>query len=530
METAMKKMMNTFKRTMALGLPLLLAASLAACNRGESQEKSTSVDTAPVERRSLDISADASGQIEPLRIVEVKSRVGGEVQQMPVETGQELQQGALIAMVDPRDVRNALSQAQADQALASARVANSSAQRRRAEKLAKEGLLSAQDLETTQLQETDARAQLVKAKTNLQLAQEKAGDVDIRAPISGMVIEKTVEQGQIIASASGNVSGGTTLVKMADLSTVQARALVDETDIGRVKPGQPAQVTVEAYPGRTFRGTVSKIEPQAVVDQNVTMFPVLVELTNPDRLLKPGMNAEVSVSIAHRENVVAVPNEAVANPRDAATAGAALGLDEDQLRTQLATMRQGRGGRSGTGTAGGTGSGGGTGGTGTGSNDQAAGGSGAGTNASGRGSGGGWRGRAGGGTGATGGGAGEGAGAGGAMRASSGSRSSGDVRPGIVFVKGATGPEPKSVLLGLSDWDYSEVIRGLEPGTQVYLISVAQLKQQQTQSTDRMRQRAGGGILGGGGGAGGAGGGQRSGGGGTSGGSGGGGSRSGPGQ
>jgi HlyD family secretion protein len=517
METAMKKMMNTFKRTMALGLPLLLAAGLAACNRGESQEKSTSVDTAPVERRSLDISADASGQIEPLRVVEVKSRVGGEVQQMPVETGQELQQGALIAMVDPRDVRNALSQAQADQALASARVANSSAQRRRAEKLAKEGLLSAQDLETTQLQETDARAQLVKAKTNLQLAQEKAGDVDIRAPISGMVIEKTVEQGQIIASASGNVSGGTTLVKMADLSKVQARALVDETDIGRVKPGQPAQVTVEAYPGRTFRGTVSKIEPQAVVDQNVTMFPVLVELENPDRLLKPGMNAEVSVSIAHRENVVAVPNEAVANPRDAATAGAALGLDEDQLRTQLAALRQGRGGRSG-----GSGGAGGAGGTGTGGNDQAAGGSG-------RGSGGdrgGWRGNAGG-TGGTGGGADSGGGAGGAMRASSGSRSSGDVRPGIVFVKGATGPEPKSVLLGLSDWDYSEVIRGLEPGTQVYLISVAQLKQQQTQATDRMRQRAGGGILGGGAAGGGGGGGQRGGGGGAP--SGGGGSR-GPGQ
>ena len=116
------------------------------------------------------------------------------------------------------------------------------------------------------------------------------------------------------------------------------------------------------------------------------------------------------------------------------------------------------------------------------------------------------------------------------MRAGSGSRSSGDVRPGIVFVRGANGPEPKSVLLGLSDWDYSEVIRGLEPGTQVYLISVAQLKQQQTQATERMRQRAGGGMLGGGGGApGGGGGGQRGGGGGAPSGGGGGGSR-GPGQ
>ncbi|HKI03430.1 MAG TPA: efflux RND transporter periplasmic adaptor subunit [Thermoanaerobaculia bacterium] len=502
MNMKMKAWMNT-------SLALVLAVGLGACTRGETQEKQSSVDTAPVERRSLVISADASGQIEPLRVVEVKSRVGGEVQQMPVETGQELQQGALIALVDPRDVRNAYSQAEADLALATARVANTSSQRRRADNLAKEGVISAQDREAAQLQETDAKAQLVKARTNLQLAQEKLGDVDIRAPISGMVIEKTVEQGQIIASASGNVSGGTTLIKMADLSTVQARALVDETDIGRVQPGQPAQVTVEAYPGRTFRGTVSKIEPQAVVDQNVTMFPVLVELANPDRLLKPGMNAEVSVSIARREDVVAVPNEAVANPREAATAGAALGLDEQELRDKLASMRPGRGGQSrGTENAGNAGNAGtagdraGGGSTGARGGERAAGGSdqSGGSRRSGGGEGG-WRSRSGGEAGGTG---------GGAMGASSGGRSSGDTRPGVVFVKGPNGPEPKFVTLGLSDWDFSEVIRGLEPGTEVYLISVAQLKQQQTQFADRMRQRAGGGMLGGGGTGGtGGGGGQR---------------------
>ena len=94
----------------------------------------------------------------------------------------------------------------------------------------------------------------MKARTNLDLAREKTGDVAIRAPIAGTVIEKTVEQGQIVASASANVSGGSTLVKMADLAMMQVRALVDETDIGRVQPGQPVEVTVEAHPGRTFRG------------------------------------------------------------------------------------------------------------------------------------------------------------------------------------------------------------------------------------------------------------------------------------
>jgi HlyD family secretion protein len=484
-------------RALALLLPLTLAAGLAGCSRGESNEPQAAPDLAKVERRDLSISAEASGLIEPLRIVEVKSKVSGEVKGIHAETGMELPQGTLIAEIDPRDVRNNLAQMQADIALAQARVETTSAQRRRAEQLSKAGVISAQDLENTRLEETNARAQLVKAKTNLELAQEKMGDVTIRAPIAGTVIEKTVEQGQIIASASGNVSGGTTLVKMADLSTVQARALVDEVDIGRIQPGQPAAVTVEAYPGRTFRGTVAKVEPQAVVEQNVTMFPVLVKLENPERLLKPGMNSEVSIDIADRRQVVAVPNEAVVNPREAATAGAALGLDEEQLRAKMAEMRRARSGGQGSGGPGGGAAATGPGGA---SASGAAGETGSREGRGGQGGNGGegsWR-R--GGSGSTGGswGGREGGGRssrGGMMGAGQGSAFAG-AQPGVVFVKGANGPEPKFVLLGLSDLDYTEVLRGIEPGQEVYLISVARLKQQQEQFANRMRERAGGGMFG----------------------------------
>jgi HlyD family secretion protein len=466
-------------RALALLLPLTLAAGLAGCSRGETEEQQATPDLAKVERRDLSIRAEASGLIEPLRIVEVKSKVGGEIKSIRVETGMELPQGTLIAEVDPRDLRTDLEQAQADMALAKARVDSAAAQRRRAEQLAKAGLLSAQDLENKQLEETNAKAQLFKAQTDRNLAQEKMGDVTILAPISGTVIEKTVEQGQIIASASGNVSGGTTLVKMADLSTVQARALIDEIDIGRIQPGQPAAVTVEAFPGRTFRGTVAKVEPQAVVEQNVTMFPVLVRLENPDRLLKPGMNSEVSIDIADRDQVVAVPNEAVVNPREAATAGAALGLDEEQLRTQMAEMRRARNGNGGQGQGSG-----GPGGNPAGTAGEA--GSGNQNQGERRGERGSWRReggeRSGGRSGMM------GAGQGGAVAGA---------QPGVVFVKGPNGPEPKFVLLGLSDLDYTEVLRGLEPGQEVYLISIARLKQQQEQFANRMRERAGG-MFGGG--------------------------------
>lgn len=420
---------NNEKTCAVLGLLALLGMAVAGCGgTGETQEiKKTSTDRAPVERRDLEIRAESSGQIEPLRVVEVKSRVAGELRRITLETGDSVRQGELIAEIDPRDVRNAFEQAEADLEVARAELSTATSQRKRIENLAGAGVLSPQDLENAQLAETNARARLLKAETNLRLAQEKTGDVTIRSPITGTVIEKTVEQGQIIASASGNVSGGTTLVKLADLGTVRTRALVDEIDIGRIAPGQPAAVTVEAYPGRTFRGSVTKIEPQAVVEQNVTMFPVLILLDNPDGLLKPGMNAEVSIDIANRENVVAVPNGAVVSLREAPSAGAVLGLKDSDIRSKLSAHRPSRQKEEPGGEA-----------------DPAA-----------------------------------------------------EARPGVVFVQGAQGPEPRVVVVGLSDWDYTEVVRGLEPGTEVYLISVARLQQQQEQFSSRMRERAGGGMFGG---------------------------------
>jgi HlyD family secretion protein len=120
---------------------------------------------------------------------------------------------------------------------------------------------------------------------------------------------------------------------MADLSEMQVRTLVSETDLGKIQPGMSARVSVEAFPGRTFQGTVTKIEPQAVVEQNVTMFPVLVHLSNRDGALKPGMNAEVIVEVARRDNAVTIPNAAVVGMRDAVAAGALFGVGEDQMRT-----------------------------------------------------------------------------------------------------------------------------------------------------------------------------------------------------
>ena len=465
----------------------IVALAVVGCSRGDASESNDRAEEiATVERGDLDIRVEASGTVEPILVVEVKSKASGEITAMHVETGDRVDRGELLAEVDPRDVRTIYEQAQADLEVAEAQLQISESQAARSRELFAANVVTQQETEQAQLSAANARAQVIRARTNLQLAQEKMGDVTIRAPITGTVIQKDVETGQIIASASGNVSGGTTLLLMADLAEMQVRTLVDETDIGKIQPGQAARVQVEAFPNRTFMGTVHKIEPQALVDQNVTMFPVLVRLDNREGLLRPNMNAEVQVEVAQRQDVVLVPNAAVVSMQDAMAAGEVLGLDADRVRegmqaargpapeTQLASAEEGGVTAEPAGT-----------------NGEPA----ANTDCqtlmakartdrasltdeertrvrecfqqlSGR------------------------AGLGGPGGQRAGSGDSGDSRAAVVFVRTPRGPEARMVTLGLNDWDRSEVVSGIDAGEEVILISVARLRQQQEDMMNRIRERS----------------------------------------
>ena len=436
-------MSNSKKVVLILGA-LALAAAAVYFVRGRQDPKTSQreLPTAEAKRLDLEIVAEASGLLEPIRVVEVKSKASGEVLRVLVETGSKAAQGELLTEIDPRDVQNVLTQAEADLESARVRLKTVEAQRQRMEALRATGVVTQQELEASVDAAATARAALVRAETNLQLARERRKDVTIRAPIAGTILERSIEPGQIIASATSNVSGGTTLFKMADMSEMQVRTKVDETDIGKIHPGQEARVALEAYPGRNFIGEVIKIEPQAVVEQNVTLFPVLIRLKNPEGLLKPGMNAEVFVEIASRKDVITVPNTAVVSPREAVSAASVLGLDEATVR---ATLRP----------AGAS--------PGSGQEPQPGG---------------------------------QEPQPGGQRRQRGGNP---DRRPGVVFVQLERGPQPRRVILGLSDWENSEVISGLEAGEKVLLVSVAQLQQRQQQTMERMRQRAGGVIPGAGG-------------------------------
>jgi HlyD family secretion protein len=137
-----------------------------------------------------------------------------------------------------------------------------------------------------------------------------------------------------------DVGGGTLLMTMADLSQVRARVRVDETDLGKIAPGMPARISVASYPGRRFAGTIEKIEPQAVVEQNVTLFPVLIALANEEGLLRPGMNVDARFEVARRDDVLTVPVTALRTERDVDTTATITGLDPAAIRATLEAAGQ----------------------------------------------------------------------------------------------------------------------------------------------------------------------------------------------
>ncbi len=324
----------------------IAALFLLACKKEEVQQ--TVIPTAAVTRRTIVLDATASGTIEPINVVEVKSKSSGQIVQMTVETGSKISRGDLLVQLETRDVQNQFDQAKADLNAAEARLQVSEAQKKRNDDMFSQRIITAQEHETSQLDFANAQAAVIRARTSLDLAQQRLDDATVSAPNSGTIIEKTVSLGQVITSATSGVGGGTTLLKMADLTKVRMRALFNETDIGQVSPNQQTTVTVDAFPDRPFRGVVEKIEPQAVVNQSVTMFPVLINLDNREGLLKPGMNGEASVLVERRENVLAIPNDAIRTTREAPMLAGAMGLFADSVSAQIQAQMAQFGGMGGT--------------------------------------------------------------------------------------------------------------------------------------------------------------------------------------
>lgn len=314
----------------------VVALTLAGCSKPVPAPVYLKV---PVERRDIVVAAAAAGAIQPILTVGVKSQASGAVTEMHVQTGDDVRPGQLLAMIDPRLPKSALDQAQAAVDQAQAQFDYAQAQLTREDTLYKVQAITQQEYQSTRVAFEQAKAALINAKANLSDAQIAYDQTRVTAALAGTIIEKDVDIGTVISSPTHDVSGGTQLFKMANLDTVQVQAMVDETDIGKVQPGLPVTITVDAFPTRPFQGNVLKIEPQATVNQNVTMFPVDINILNPGHLLKPGMNTEVEIHVGQRQGVLAIPNSALRTQRDVTSAAQVLGLDPQQVMQQLASQQ-----------------------------------------------------------------------------------------------------------------------------------------------------------------------------------------------
>ena len=293
-----------------------------------------------VQKRDIIVTAQASGAINADTVVQVKSKASGEILDIKVQTGDLVKRGTLMLQVDQRIPANQVATARATLQVDSAQLANARSQLKRQQELFAARAVTQQELEQAQLAVAQANASVVRDGIALDDATISMGDTEVRAPITGTVIEQTVQRGSVISSPTNSASGGTALLTMADLSQVQVKTWVDETDIGKIHQGMDADVTVAAFPNRPFRGTVAKIEPQADTIQNVTMFPVLVSIDNRDNLLKPGMNADVKMAVGSRSGVLAIPNAALRTERDVASAASVLGIAPADLTQMLADAKR----------------------------------------------------------------------------------------------------------------------------------------------------------------------------------------------
>lgn len=320
---------------------LLVAVAVTACGSRTPEPAADQYETARAERRPLVLVVEAAGVIEPIRTVELKSKASGEILELGADTGDTVAAGALLVRIDPRIPRNRLDQALAQQNAARAKLTNARSQLARGEKLRENAWINPADYDRLVLDAATAESEVVAARVAVENARIALEDTEVRAPVDGTILSKRVERGQVISSPTTDVGGGTLLMTMANLDRVRVRTRVDETDIGKLVPGMEAQISVASFPGKRFAGTIEKIEPQATVEQNVTLFPVLISLPNEEHLLRPGMNVEARFEVARRDEALTVPVTALRTGRDVATTAGILGIEEDALREKLAAAGAG---------------------------------------------------------------------------------------------------------------------------------------------------------------------------------------------
>lgn len=299
--------MNKKKTLVIVAVAAIAALAVWLLSGGKKEEKIT-FDTAAVAPTNIMNSITATGTIEPVTSVTVGTQVSGIVSKLFVDYNSVVKKGQVIAELDKTNLMSQLNTAKTQLATAQSQLNYQTANYKRYKTLFEKGLVAADDFDNAKLSYTQAKEQVASAKEEVQRAQTNLGYATITSPIDGVVLSKSVEEGQTVA-ASFSTPELFTIAQ--DLTNMQVVADVDEADIGDVKEGERVTFTVDAYPDDTFEGEVKQVRQEATTTNNVVTYEVVISAPNADLKLKPGLTANVTIYTAERKGVLSVPSKAL---------------------------------------------------------------------------------------------------------------------------------------------------------------------------------------------------------------------------
>ncbi len=265
-------------------------------------------NSGPVARGDVIQKITATGDLQPVVEVEVSSQISGLLTAVLVDFNDAVKQGDVLARIDPATYESRLASARAELANTEANHRLVQLNHERVKALAERKLVSQSELDQAEAQLAQADAQLLTRRASVATAETDLARCTIYAPIDGIVIDRQAEVGKTVAAS---LNAPTLFTLINDLRKMEINAYVSEADIGVVAEGQRVEFTVDAYPDRTFRGTVRQIRNAPQSEQSVIVYSTIINVDNRDLRLKPGMTANVSIVVASRENVLRVPNSAL---------------------------------------------------------------------------------------------------------------------------------------------------------------------------------------------------------------------------
>ena len=318
-----------------IALGVVILAAIVYFTAGGNKEEKVSFETATVEKKDISTSITATGTIEPVTSVTVGTQVSGIVSKLYVDYNSVVKKGQIIAELDKTNLISELNRAKADLSSAQSTLSYETANFNRYKTLFEKGLVSTDEYESARLSYDKARQTVASSRESVQKAQTNLGYATITSPIDGVVLSKSVEEGQTVASS---FSTPELFIIAQDLTDMRVIADIDEADIGGVKEGQRVSFTVDAFPDDRFEGQVTQVRQQATTESNVVTYEVVISAPNNDLKLKPGLTANVTIFTMEKKDIIAIPSKALRFMPNEALLQKGQKIEDVEAKTKVWTL------------------------------------------------------------------------------------------------------------------------------------------------------------------------------------------------